>query len=592
MSPSAEQPERQAVWSGLCPKRAALVALSVGLCTFLTFAGALDNEFIDFDTSEYVLQNEHIRSFSADNVRWMFQEAHSGNWHPLTWLSHMLDYAWYGLEPRGHHLTGVLIHSLNAIGTFWLLFMIALQVPALKRRALIGAGIGALLHAVHPLRVESVVWVAERKDVLCQFFSLMTLIFYLLAAKASTRRRRFGWLSATLLVFGLALLSKPMAVTLPVVMLILDVYPLGRIPISSALRLGKGVRSLVPVVVEKLPFLALAVVMSMIALWAQRSSNAMASLVMVDFGTRTINAMMGLLFYFGKLLAPINLSLFYEVLPIRALRGPIGSCVTVAAVLALGWHALRAWRKGREHWLVALALLLVTISPVIGLVFVGWAGAADRYTYLPMLPYFALVGFWMAGGLVGEVAGRNQLLRAGVASAVLLLAVTLSWLSIERVKDWRSNLTIWEAAAEVDPDCFESQVFLGLARKKAGDVAGSIRAYERSLSLKSPGEQLATVRKYQQASRVSIYGVIFLSLADSRSRVKDLDGAIRDYQRILEQNIPVAIAPAEILYQLADLFYRKGQIQQATQALERTFQMDPGFRDARRLRQALAGKPR
>jgi len=595
MSPRGDQPSHEAGATGVHPASAALVAAVVGACTFLTFAGVLRNGFVDFDTIDYVLENEHIRSFSAENIRWMFQRAHSGNWHPLTWLSHALDYRWYGLEPRGHHLTSLLIHTLNAICTFWLFLLIARRVPVLGRRALLAAGIGALLHAVHPLRVESVAWVAERKDVLCQFFSLITLIFYLLAAGRKTPRGRFGWLLAALLAFGLALMSKPMAVTLPVVMLILDVFPLGRIRISTALRLQGGVRPLLPVVAEKLPFLAMAGVMCAVTVWAQRTSSAIATVGMIDFGTRAANALMALVFYFGKLLVPVNLSLFYEVLPIRALRGPVGSGMTAALVLALVWFSVRAWRLGRKHWLVALAFLLVTISPVIGLAFVGWAGAADRYTYMPFLPYFALAGFGLAGGLAGAAGAAGEgrrLIRAGRAFAVLLLVATLGWLTVERVKDWRSNLTIWEAAVKADPDCFESHVFLGLARKKVGDVAGSIRAYERALSMRSAAERSAVVSNYRRAGRVSIYGVVYLSLADSRSKVDDKDGAIRDYLRILEERIPVAVKPAAIYYQLADLFHRKQSFQQARRALEEALQLEPGLPDPLRLRAALAKAPR
>ncbi|MFH0945291.1 MAG: hypothetical protein V2A76_08855 [Planctomycetota bacterium] len=572
------------------PVLAVLVALAIGLCTYLTFAGALENEFISLDTADYVVRNEHIRSFSAENVRWMFLEAHSSNWHPLTWMSHALDYSWYGLAPRGHHLTSVLIHALNAALACLLFLLIGLRIPSLRNRALLGAGISALLYAVHPQRVESVAWVAERKDVLCQLFSLVTLIFYLLAADKG--RQRWTWLSASLLAFALALLSKPMAVTLPVVMLILDVYPLGRIEVTPALRLRTGFRPVIPILAEKLPFFLLTAASILLAIWAQGSEGSIVSLAAIDFGTRVSNALVALPFYFSKMLAPVNLSFFYEVPPIEALRGWAGALIAAAVLLGVSVHAIRAFGKGSRHWLVALLYLLVAISPVIGIIFVGRAGAADRYTYMPTMPYFAVIGFWIAGGLVGGSGGRRTLLRAGAAGATLLLAATLSYLSFDRVKDWRSDFTIWKAAVEANPNSYESLIHLGLARKKNGDIAGSIRDFERALLLESPEKQLATVRKYQRSRIVSMYGVLFYELADSRSLANDLDGAIRDFRSILENNIAVQHSRAMVFYRLADLHLRKGEPALAERALARTFQLEPDFRDSLRLRRALSNRPR
>ena len=569
-----------------------LLAAVIGACTFLTFAGTLRNGFIDLDTAAYVVRNEHVHAFSADNIRWMFQESHASNWHPLTWASHALDYSWYGLEPRGHHLTNVLIHTLNAICAFLLFLLIAQRVPALQRRALFGAGIGALLYALHPQRVESVAWVAERKDVLCQLFSLATLICYLLAAGARTRCRRWAWLSGSLLVFALALLSKPMAVTLPVVMLLLDIYPLGRIELSSTLRLRTSLRTLLPVLAEKLPFFALTAGSILLAIWAQGSEGSIVSLAAISLGTRVSNALVALLFYFSKMLLPVNLSFFYEVPPIAALSGAVGALIAAAVLLGILFHALRAFGKGRRHWLVALLFMLVTISPVIGIIFVGRAGAADRYTYMPHLPYYAVIGFWIASGLAGRPTGHSRKLQAAAAAATLLLAATLSWLSVDRVKDWRSDFTIWQAAVTTNPNSHESLIHLGLARKQSGDAAGSIHDFERALSLESPEEQLATVRKYQQSRIVSMYGVLYYELADSRSQVGDLDGAIRDFQWILQNNVAVRASRAMVFYRLADLYHRKGQNRMASTALSRTFQLDPSFNDSLRLKKALADQPR
>ncbi|NOX97016.1 MAG: hypothetical protein GXO98_02935, partial [Nitrospirae bacterium] len=264
-----------------------IVGLLIALTTLLVYLPTLNNNFVNWDDGEYVYDNPHIQSLDPELLKWTFTSFYAGNWHPLTWLSHALDYALWGLNPRGHHLTAIIFHSLNTFLVFILL--IRLLVPFRKKtgkrertsllkepslgKALAAGAITALLFGLHPLHVESVAWVAERKDVLYAFFTLLSLLSYLrYISPLSSLPRRSTFYGLSLFLFALALMSKPMAVTLPVVLVILDIYPLERLNLKAA---GPAQRK---VWIEKLPFLGLSLVSSIITIVAQRAGGAVAPL--------------------------------------------------------------------------------------------------------------------------------------------------------------------------------------------------------------------------------------------------------------------------------------------------------------------------
>jgi len=565
-----------------------LGAVVISVWTLWVFWGSLGGGFVNLDTSQYVVDNEHIRSFSRENLWWMFTAAYSSNWHPLTWLSHALDVACYGLNARGHHLTNIVIHALNAVAMYFLLFLLARQEPRLRSRALLGAGLAVLLFALHPQRVESVAWIAERKDVLCQFFTTLTLILYVVYAKARREERRWRWLVAAIVSFVLALLSKPMAATLPAILLILDVYPLRRIAVSPAFRIQSDVRTCLPILFEKLPFLLLSVASIRLSMWAQSEAGSIQSQNIVDLGSRVINGAMAILLYLIKMVIPVHLSAFYPIFPIIELRNPLGILFALMTVVVITILAIKAWRSGREYWLVAWLIFLITLSPVIGIIFIGVAGASDRYTYMATVPYFAIAGFALACAIEREYGRHTALFRALILCGVFVALGSLSWLTKNRVDVWRSDVTLWEDAVKVYPENYIVRFYLGLAYKQAGDQFRAIEAFQRALTLETPESQEWSIRINQREGKVSHYGHIYFQLAQSYQMVGDVKNAIKTFRTIIDRQIPVKFPATSLHYNLAYLYYSCGELEKASRELESTYAIDPFFDDQAGLRKALS----
>jgi hypothetical protein len=336
------------------------LAASVSLITFAVYLSTLHHEFVEWDDAQYVVENLPIRSIDWTLIRWAFSAFHAGNWHPLTWISHALDYALWGLDPLGHHLTNAILHAVN---TFLVVFLIKELLLVSSRTAinagrseflsertiLITAGTTGLLFGLHPLHVESVAWVAERKDLLCALFFLLSIIAYTKYAsplsgetspEKQSSRSYSGHYLAAFGLFILALLSKPMAVTLPFVLLILDWYPFKRI---------RSLRTLWTVGIEKLPFIALSLLSSVLTVLAQRAGGAIVSMESVPLSTRMLVGVKSLMVYLGKMVWPLNLSPFYPY-PIDA--SPMSWGYLVPIVLVIGITLLCAiMAKKQRLWL-------------------------------------------------------------------------------------------------------------------------------------------------------------------------------------------------------------------------------------------------
>jgi len=565
-----------------------LGAVVIGSWTLWVFWGSLAGGFVNLDTSQYVVDNEHIRSLSWENLRWMFTTGYASNWHPLTWLSHSFDVACYGLDARGHHLTNIVIHAVNAVAMFFLIFLLARQEPKLRSRALLGAGLAALLFALHPQRVESVTWIAERKDVLCQFFSTLTLILYALYAQPKRDRKRWLWMVAAIAAFVLALLSKPMAATLPAILLILDIYPLRRIVVSPAFRIRSDMRSCVVILLEKIPFLLLSAGSIRLSMWAQSEAGSVQSQNIVDVASRLINGAMAILLYLSKLLIPVHLSPFYPLFPITELRNPFGVLLALMMIVVISIQAVKAWWNGREYWLVAWLFFLITLSPVIGIVFIGVAGAADRYTYMATVPYCAIAGFALAYALERDYGRRTKFFRVLILCGCLIALGSLSWLTKNRVDVWKSDVTLWEDAVEVYPDSYIVWFYLGLAHKQAGDQFHAIEAFQHALTLETPEMQEWSIRRFQQDGKLSYYGHIYLQLGESYQTIGDAKNAIKMFRTIIDRQIPVKVSAALLHYNLAYLYYGRGELENATRELDSTYAIDPFFEDKAGLRKALS----
>ncbi len=375
---------------------------------FAVFLPALRNGFVNYDDPTYVTENFHVlRGLSWDGIRWAFCTGYAANWHPLTWLSHMLDCQLYGLNPWGHHLTSVLLHAFNAA----LLFGLLQKLTGATGRSMFVA----LLFGIHPLRVESVAWVAERKDVLSGAFWLLTIWSYAeWVRRAAATKARGAWISfaSSLSFFALGLMSKPSVITLPCVLLLLDYWPLARFDAGF---LSKG-RSHLALIVEKTPYFLLALTASVVTFLVQRSGGAMKGAAMFSFSSRAGNALVSYCRYLGKLVFPVKLAVFYPYfgswpIPIILVCGLV---LLVISILAIRGRKSRPWFFVGWFWYVG------TLVPMIGLIQVGTQAMADRYSYLPMIGLSMVIAWG-----TNEALERARLLAFARPMAAALSVILL-----------------------------------------------------------------------------------------------------------------------------------------------------------------------
>ncbi len=372
-----------------------LVCLILAVMTWAVFGQTLRHDFVDYDDRDYVLENDVVkRGLTAEGFRYAFARVHAGNWHPLTTLSHMADVEWHGLKPGGHHLTNVVLHG----GAVLLLFVALRRMTgSIWRSALVAA-----IFAIHPLRAESVAWIAERKDVLSGFFFVATLVAYSWYAS----RVQSHWRYLTVIILAVAgMMSKPMLVTLPFVLLLLDVWPLRRFPTGAS---GHWT-ALWPLVREKIPLFLLSAGSSAVTVFAQET--AVVPLQDLPTGMRMANAVVSYCVYLIKLVWPMGLAPFYphqhETIPVWQIAG--GLLWLGGVTTAVVWQ----WRR-RPYLLVGWFWYLGMLFPVIGIMQVGMQARADRYTYLPVIGVvFALV--WLLRELIGERRVLKIVRRPGCA---------------------------------------------------------------------------------------------------------------------------------------------------------------------------------
>jgi len=449
--------------------RAAAIATLLCLLTAAVFAPVLGHGFLHFDDGIYVTENPAVRAgLTWPGVRWAFSSVHHSNWTPLTWLSHMLDVELFGLAPAGHHLVNVLLHVSNAV----LLFAVFRRMTgALRRSALVAA-----LFAVHPLHVEPVAWIATRKDLLSTFFGLLSLWCYAgFAVRA--RRRDYG---LALLFAALSLLAKQMLVTLPLILLLLDWWPLRRLsparPGRRARRRegsGPGVAALL---LEKAPFFALSFAASVAAFLAQRRGGSVADLEMLSLWRRIDNAVVSWVIYVEKTIVPAGLCAFYPF-PSEPHSGWLlgGSLVGLVALTVVAVWALRERRYPAVGWL----WFLVTLVPVIGLVQIGNQALADRYTYVPLIGLFVVVSFGAA-----DLFDRWRLPDAAFTAMCIALPCALAFPASRQVRTWQSDQTLFERALAVTEANFTAHNNLGNVLHARGENDAAARHLEAALRLR------------------------------------------------------------------------------------------------------------
>ncbi len=424
-----------------------LVYGGLALVTLCLYLPVVKHSFVDYDDQQYVTDNPRVEAgLTWHGLVWAFG-FYAGNWHPLAWLSHMLDCQLYGAWAGGHHLTNVLLHVAS---TLLLFAALNRMTNATWRSAAVAA-----LFAWHPLHVESVAWVAERKDVLCGFFWMLTLLFY---ARYAERRSAMRY-CLTLGSFVLCLLSKPMAVTLPFVLLLLDFWPLNRIR-------DFGFRNFRTLLVEKIPFFLLAIGGCVLTLHAQQS--AIVSTAGLPFAQRIAHALAAYGHYYLAMFAPFNLAVYYPY----KIHLPAQTIVVATLVLVLTTILAIATFRKRPYVAIGWLWYLGTLVPVIGLVQVGDQAWADRYTYLPLIGLFIMV-VWLAGDLI-----KNRLI---LQSAFALAAAGLMVLTWMQVGYWKNTRTLFEHANQVTPDNYLAITMLGSLLAGEHRYDDAIASYRKAL---------------------------------------------------------------------------------------------------------------
>jgi protein O-mannosyl-transferase len=441
--------------------RPLLIALALIVVTIAVYAGASKNDFVSYDDPKYVTENSTVSAgLTARGVSWALTTGTDANWFPLTWLSHMLDVQLYGTNAGGHHLTNVALHVANTLLLFGVLYW---TTGALWR-----SGFVAALFAVHPLHVESVAWVAERKDVLSTLFMMLTLWAYVWYVR-SPRASRYA---LVLLLFALGLMSKPMLVTLPCVLLLLDVWPLERVSFaanqrSTALRLVR----------EKIPLFALAIVSSVVTFLVQRRGGAVVGLDAFPLSLRVENALVSYVAYIGKMLWPSRLAAFYpypEFLSAGLVAGALLVLIAVSVVV------IRA-RRRHPYFPVGWLWYLGTLLPVIGLVQVGNQAMADRYTYVPMIGLL-IIAAWG----IPDLVARSRYRSIALSSAAVLVIAANAITARAQVSNWRNSTTLFSHALAVTRDNHIAENNLGRALAADGKIPEAVAHYTEALRIR-PG---------------------------------------------------------------------------------------------------------
>ncbi len=442
------------------------IGLVLILLVLTAFGGVVKNDFVGYDDQLYVTQNDHVQAgLTKEGLIRAFTTQAAANWHPLTMISHMFDCQMYGVHPVGHHLTSLFFHIANTL----LLFLLLLETTGRRWES----AVVAALFGIHPLHVESVAWISERKDVLSGFFGILALLSYVRYARKPHPLRY----TATLFLFALGLLSKPMLVTLPIVFLLLDFWPLKRIEApdqySDWMRF-QNLRLHRSVVMEKIPFFSLSLFSGIVTMIVQAKAGAMATLSGIPLSARILNAAVSYQGYMEKTFWPDSLAIFYPYVSF-----PLLSPRVIGAGVFLLLVSLAAFLLVRRHPYVLFGWLwfLITLLPVIGIVQVGLQSMADRYMYLPSIGVFIAI-VWSVSAF--SDAPRQWMLATAVTASILIILSVVTWRQVEY---WRNTKTLFQHATEVTAKNWLAHRILGDVLLVEGNLAAAEREILKSLAI-------------------------------------------------------------------------------------------------------------
>jgi len=525
------------------------ISMALVIVTFVAFSQVLNNGFINFDDNVYITDNPHVQQgLTLNGITWAFTTGHATNWHPLTWISHMVEYELFGTNPAGHHFISLLLHIANSV----LLFLVFRRISGMIWPSLLLAA----LFALHPLHVESVAWASEKKDVLSTFFWMLTLWTYVRYAEKSTFLRYLS----VFFSLALGLLAKPMLVTLPFVLLLMDFWPLRRLSFERYADPSTGLgpthtmpnrrESIVHLLREKIPLIVLVIASSTATYIAQQTGGSVSSLDSLPIGIRFSNALVAYVWYIQKMFWPDQLAVFYP----HALNAiPLWKTVASGLLLCtISFTVIRLMRK-QPYLAVGWFWFVGTLIPVIGIVQVGAQSMADRYSYVPHIGLFIMIAWGISYLLVKRPQVRLPLILVG-ASVILALAVK-TW---SQVGLWRDSNTLFEHALKVTTDNWLAHQQLGFSLGSKERYAEALPHYSEALRLRPYLEQLH-------------YGI-----------GTALSGLGRTSEAIAHFNEAIRLNPeyAEVYYQYGLTLARQGQFADAIARYEEALRIKPDYAEA------------
>lgn len=511
------------------------IVLFIILATFLIYRPVFNYDFVNFDDDGYVYNNDQVKKgLSISGFDYAFTTTDKGNYIPLTWLSYMSDIEIFGFTPGGLHFSNLFLHIFNSLLLF---FFLKINTGRLWLSFIV-----AMLFAIHPLHVESVAWISERKDVLSTFLGLSALIFYC----KYVRQRTLKNYCLTLLFFLSSLLSKPMLVTLPVIFFLIDFWPLHRV--SSLLDFFRF-RITRILIIEKIPFFILSIIFSAIAVLSQKSADAMPPLSAISFLTRVMNAPISYAGYIYKMLWPFKLAVIY---PYQHHIEILSVALSVLLVSIISGFAI-FYNKKYPYLLVGWLWFLITLLPVIGLIQVGPQSMADRYTYIPLIGLF-IAAVWVFYDLIIKFRVNQKIMVTATAG----LIVTFSMITMNQLTTWQNSITLFKHALSVTQNNWIAHLNFAAALSNEGQIDESIYHYHQALKI---SKNIPTA---------------WFNLGNAYSSKQMFDQALSHYRTALELKPDYADAYCGI----GALMGRKGDLKMAIKAYEKALAINPNLNSA------------
>ncbi len=553
-----------------------LLLLPLIIIIAIVYTKSLNNQFINtWDDHGYVSENPDIRTLHGDSVDYTLKKTFSsyvlGNYHPITMLSYCIEYSKYGNNPKPYHVTNLVIHILNTLLVFFFIWLLTGQQWV--------AFITALLFGIHPMHVESVSWISERKDVLYTFFSLSALCTYIFYLKEERRKRLFYML--TVLLFILALLSKAMAVSIAIVFFAIDYF------------LGRKIN--LKVILEKVPFLVMSLIFGIVAIDAQHSAKALEGIVNYGFGDRILFSCYGLMTYLWKLIIPIKMSSFYSY-PIKGENGfyPIAFSIAPFILLILGFLVFKSLKYGKDV-LFGFGFFLITIALVLQILPVGDAIISERFTYIPYIGIFFILARWI-NNIIENKYEKSKSLKIPAVIALVIFSIVCSYLTIERSMVWHDNISLWGDVIKKNDKTSKAFNNRGLSYFENKQYDKALSDFNRTIQLNDDytdahynrGVVYFSLKKYNEA--LEDYNIAlkqnpkFVKAYNNRGNIYHLIGkyneAIEDYNAALQHNPKFGKAYCDRAGTYFTIQEYQAALEDVTTAQQLGYKVDPRFIEA------------